>query len=130
MALDEDNIPKTVKGAKLARGALQIASGAVPIVGGFLAAVAGAWSEKDQERVNQFFAHWVRMIEDEIREKERTVAEVMARLDLQDDKINKRLQSAEYQSLIKKTFRDWAGAESEKNVCLSETYWRMPPQRR
>ena len=54
------------------------------------------------------------MIQDEIREKERTVAEVMARLDLQDEKITKRLESDEYQSLMKKTFRDWAGAESEE----------------
>lgn len=35
----------------------------------------------------------MRMIEDEIKEKERTVAEVMARLDLQDDKISKGLKA-------------------------------------
>jgi hypothetical protein len=58
------------------------------------------------------------MIEDEIRKKEKTVAEVMAQLDLQDEKITKRLESEEYQSLVKKTFRDWAGAESEKKRVL------------
>src|SRR2546428_7217386 len=46
-------------------------------------------------------------------EKERTILEIMARLDLHDEKINGRLESKEYQSLLKKTFREWSGAESE-----------------
>src|SRR5262249_44434922 len=33
-------------------------------------------------------------------------------------KITKRLESEEYQCLVKKTFRDWAGAESEKKRIL------------
>lgn len=37
----------------------------------------------------------------------------MARLDLQDEAISKRISSSEYQSLVKKTFREWSGAESE-----------------
>lgn len=115
---DEKTIPEAGKGVRVTRGALQVAGGAVPVVGGFLSAIAGAWSEKDQDRVNRFFEHWIRMIEDELREKEKTVAEVMARLDVQDEKIADRLESAEYQSLIKKTFRDWAGAESEEKRIL------------
>src|SRR6266550_8027350 len=38
----------------------------------------------------------------------------MALMEHQDEKITKRLESEEYQSLITKTFRDWAGAESEE----------------
>lgn len=37
----------------------------------------------------------------------------MARLDLQDQDIANRVESKGYQSLVKKTFREWAGAESE-----------------
>jgi hypothetical protein len=37
----------------------------------------------------------------------------MARLDLQDEEIAKRVESKEYQSLVKKAFREWAGTESE-----------------
>jgi hypothetical protein len=114
----EEEMPKEGKGAKAARGALQIASGAVPVLGGILSALAGAWSEREQAKVNRFFEQWVRMLEDEIREKEATVVEIMARLNLQDEKIAARVESKEFQSLVKKTFRDWAGVESEEKRIL------------
>ncbi|MEQ1936282.1 MAG: hypothetical protein ABL962_20700, partial [Fimbriimonadaceae bacterium] len=75
-------------------------------------------SEKEQAKVNQFFEQWIRMLEDEIREKAATVVEIMARLDLQDEKIAARVESREFQSLVKKTFRNWAGAESEDKRTL------------
>lgn len=114
----EDGPPEEGKGGKIARGALQVASGAVPLVGGILSALAGAWSEREQAKVNRFFEQWVRMLEDEIREKEATVVEIMSRIDLQDEKIAARVESKEFQSLVKKTFRDWAGVESEEKRVL------------
>ena len=54
------------------------------------------------------------MLQDELREKEETIIEILARLDLQDEEISARVKSKEYQSLLKKTFRDWSGAESEE----------------
>ena len=111
-------MPEDGKAKKAARGALQDASGAVPLVGGILSAIAGAWSENEQAKVNRFFEQWVRMLEEEIREKEATVIEIMARLNLQDEKIATRVESREFQSLVKKTFRDWAGAESEDKRVL------------
>jgi hypothetical protein len=54
------------------------------------------------------------VLQDELKEKEGTIIEIMARLDLQDEAISKRVESKEYQSLIKKTFREWSGAESEE----------------
>jgi hypothetical protein len=111
---DDPKLPDGAKSAKIARGALQVVGGAVPFAGGILSAIAGAWSESEQERVNRFFEHWVRMLQDEIKEKEQTILEIMARLDLQDEEIAKRVESKEFQSLLKKTFRDWAGAESEE----------------
>ncbi len=111
-------IPEEGNAAKAARGAMQVASGAIPLVGGILSALAGAWSEREQAKVNRFFEQWVRMLEDEIREKEATVIEVMSRLDLQDEKISTRVESKEFQSLVKKTFRDWAGVESEQKRIL------------
>ena len=104
---------KPGKIAKIARGALQVAGGAVPIAGGVLSAIAGAWSEAEQDRQNQFFEHWIQMLKDELKEKEKTIFEIMARLDLQDEEIAKRVESKEYQSLLKKAFREWAGTESE-----------------
>jgi hypothetical protein len=105
--------PKPGKIAKISRGALQVAGGAVPLAGGVLSAIAGAWSEAEQDRHNQFFQHWIQMLKDELKEKDKTILEIMARLDLQDEAIAKRVESAEYQSLVKKAFREWAGTESE-----------------
>ncbi len=108
------NLPGSAKVAKISRGALQTVAGVVPFAGGILSAIAGAWSEGEQDRVNHFFQHWVRMLQDELKEKEQTIIEIMARLDLQDEAIAARVESKEYQSLVKKTFREWSGAESEE----------------
>jgi len=113
----EDEIlspPETSAAGKIARGALQLAGCCIPVVGGVFSIIASAWSEKEQERINSFFDNWVRMLQDEIKEKEATLIEILARLDLQDEKIANRVESKEYQSLIKKTFREWSGAESEE----------------
>ena len=111
----EDNkLPDDGKAAKISRGALQVVGGAVPFAGGILSAIAGAWSENEQEKVNRFFEYWVQMLQDELKEKEETIIEIMARLDLQDKAISERVESKEYQSLVKKTFREWSGAESEE----------------
>lgn len=115
---DENELPESSNASKVSRGALQVA-GSLPFVGGVFSAIAGAWSEKEQDKVNRFFEHWVQMLQDEIKEKEETIIEIMARLDLQDEAISERIESKEYQSLVKKTFREWAGAESdEKRVYI------------
>ena len=114
----KEGLPEEGNTAKAMRGALQVAGGAVPYVGGVLSAIVGAWSEREQAKVNRFFEQWVKMLEDEIREKEATIIEIMARLDLQDEKIAARVESREYRSLLKKTFREWSGAESEDKRVL------------
>src|SRR3990167_7994465 len=114
MQKNDENLPLEGTTPKVVRGALQIVGGAVPFAGGLFSAAAGAWSEHEQEKVNSFFKHWIKMLEDEIREKERTILEIMSRLDIHDEEIAKRLESKEYQSLFKKTFREWSGAESEE----------------
>lgn len=111
---DRPELPENNDLSKVGRGALQALGGAIPFIGGIVSAAASAWSEHEQEKVNRIFEHWLRMIYDEIKEKETTIIEVMARVDLQDEEIAKRVESSEYQSLLKKAFRDWAGAESEE----------------
>lgn len=113
MNMEKKEIPKSGKVAKITRGALQVVGGAIPFAGGVLSAVAGAWSEGEQEKANRFFQHWIQMLQDELKEKEQTIIEIMARLDLQDEAIAERVESKEYQSLVRKTFREWSGAESE-----------------
>ena len=91
----KDSTDKESNVGKISRGTLQVVGGAVPFVGGLFSAVAGAWSEHEQEKVNRFFEHWIRMLEDEIKEKEQTIIEIMTRLDLADEEISKRVESKE-----------------------------------
>lgn len=90
------------------------ADGSLSELGSLYLSVSNKWHDKDQERANQFFQEWLQMLHDEVREKEATIIEIMARLDLQDERISARVHSREFQSLVRKTFRDWAGAESEE----------------
>jgi hypothetical protein len=105
--------PKGMRGGRAIRAVLNAAGGAIPFVGGLLSASAGAWSEQEQEKVNAFFEHWLKMLQDEMAEKAQTILEIMARLDMNDQKTAERVASPEYQSLVRKAFREWAGAESE-----------------
>lgn len=112
---DSDDAMPTSKGwQKAARGAVQAVGGAIPFAGGVFSAAAGFWSEHDQQRVNEFLHAWLQMLRDEMREKERTIADIITRVDIQDEKIAQRVRSDEFQSLMKKAFRNWAGAESTK----------------
>ena len=101
-----ENIPDLPSGKKekIGRAALSSVGGAIPFAGGLFSAAAGYWSDNDQERVNDFLKHWIDMLKEELIEKEKTILEVMARLDMQDEKIQERIKSNEYQSLIKKTW--------------------------
>ncbi|MDL2409955.1 hypothetical protein PY650_30935 [Rhizobium calliandrae] len=109
-----DEFPEGAKHGKLARGAMNVVSGMIPIAGGLVAAAASAWGEHEQDRMNDFFRHWVEMLRAEMEEKQKTIVEIMQRLDLRDEKIAERIQTPEFQSILRKSFRDWAGAESDE----------------
>jgi hypothetical protein len=98
---------------KYSRASLNVASGAIPFLGGVLAAIAGMWGEAEQEQANKILNQWIQMLEDELKEKGKTIAEIMARLDMQDEETLKRVESEEYQSLLKKSFRKWSSIDSE-----------------
>jgi hypothetical protein len=111
-------LPKGAPGSEIARITLNALSGAIPFAGGILSAIANEWSQRDQKRVNDFLLHWARMLAEEMREKEKTILEITARLDMKDEKTAERVASPEYQSLLRKGFRDWAGTESEEKRIL------------
>lgn len=107
-----DRIPASKRG-KAGRAALNVL-GAVPIAGGLFSAAAGFWGEQEEEKANEFLRNWIEMLHDEIREKEKTIIEITARLDLHDHKISERITSESFQRLLKKSFREWPAAESEE----------------
>lgn len=104
-------------GPKIARFALQ-SLGAIPIIGGAISGVAGAWSEKEQDHFNRILKAWLKLQEEELKEIGQTLAEVAIRVDQTDEKVRERLESPEYLSLVKKCFRDWSAAESEEKRIL------------
>jgi hypothetical protein len=118
----EIEMPAAAKGAMIAPGALNTIRGAIPFAGGFQSAIAGAWGEKEQERGNRFFEHWMKMLAEEMREKEKTSVEIMSHLDMHDEEISRRVESAEYQTLLHKAFRDWAGVESGERRVLVRSF--------
>jgi hypothetical protein len=105
-------------GPKVARFAMAVLGGAIPLVGGAVSGAGGAWSESEQDHFNRVAASWLQMQKDEIREIGVTIAEILSRLDLNDNEIQRRLESPEYLGLLKKCFRDWSAAESEEKRVL------------
>lgn len=110
---DRPELPESSSGKKFARAGIQAVGGAIPGIGGLLSAAASAWSEHEQAQVNKVFQQWLQMLEDELREKGRTIFEIMSRLDVQDEKIKERIESPEYQSILKKAFRNWSNIDSD-----------------
>lgn len=53
------------------------------------------------------------MLEEELREKAQTIVEIMTRLDMNDEKIRQRIESNEYQAIVKKAFRNWQNIDSQ-----------------
>ncbi|WP_224813964.1 hypothetical protein [Hasllibacter sp. MH4015] len=101
------------KGGKAGRAVLN-AMGSIPFAGGLFSAAAGYWGENEEARANEFLRNWLQMLHDEIEEKQKTIIEIISRLDLHDDEISERITSESFQSLLKKSFREWPVAESEE----------------
>jgi hypothetical protein len=110
--------PSGTPGGKYGRAALNAVGGLIPLIGGVFSAAAGMWSESEQEKLNSFFKHWLEMLKAEAAEKQRTIIEIAQRLNLHDEAIANRVASEEFQSLLRKGFRDWPGAESEEKRVL------------
>jgi len=122
---DKDQVRKELEdslnqgnGPKLARFALAILGGAIPLAGGIFSGAGGAWSEKENERFQRILKTWLKLQEDEIKEIGQTLVEVMLRLDQNDQKVQERIESPEYLKILKKCFRDWSAAESEEKRIL------------
>lgn len=98
---------------RAARAALNAIGASIPFVGGLISAGVGYWSEKEAEEATNILKQWVQMLEDELREKGKTIAEIVARIDMQDEATKARIESPEYQALLKKAFRNWSSVDTE-----------------
>ncbi len=114
-------MPASSRNSKAGRAALSAVGGAIPFAGGLLSAAAGYWSDTEKDAINAFLQQWVEMLHEELKEKQQTILEVTARLDMHDEEIQQRIKSTEYQKLLKKTFREWAASESETKRHLTRS---------
>lgn len=105
--------PKNGNFPKITRGILNIAAGAVPFVGGALAATSAAWSEREQDRVNEFLKYRQQIFEKELAEQLETINEIMQRLAKIKQDVSERIKSAEFQGLVEKCFRNWSDINSK-----------------
>lgn len=120
--IDKSVLDPSEKKKKAAKAAINAIGGVIPFVGGLVSAGVDHWSESDQENVHRVLKQWLQMLEDELREKGKTIAEIVARLDMSDEVTKRRVESPEFQSLLKKSFRNWSAIDTEfKRVRLRNT---------
>src|ERR1700733_6898263 len=89
----DSEMPKGLRGARSLRALLNIAAGAIPLGGGALAAAAGAWSEKEQETINNFLHHMYEQQKAKTLEQLQMILEINARLDMNDKTTAERIAS-------------------------------------
>jgi hypothetical protein len=118
MANEKEQLREDMDKALAGGAGPSVARFALACIGGIAGAAGGAWSGAEQKRFNKIFASWLKLQEEEIKEIGITLAEVMIRLDVNDSKVEERVQSPQYLSLVKKCFRDWSAAESEEKRVL------------
>ncbi|MBI4134821.1 MAG: hypothetical protein HY471_01790 [Candidatus Sungbacteria bacterium] len=90
------------------------ALGSVPWVGGLLGAMAGLSSEKDQDKVNEFQRLWLEEHKAKMKLLAGTIQEVLSRLDGFGEDVQRRIESQEYLTLVRRTFRSWDEADTDE----------------
>jgi hypothetical protein len=90
------------------------ALGAIPWVGGIIAASAAMHAEKEQERVNLLMYRWLEEHEGTFKRLEETVAAMVARMEEIGEQVNERLEDERYLGLVRHGFRVWDGASSSE----------------
>ena len=113
-----DILPIGVSNGRTVRPASNTISSAIPFLGGYVSASTDSWSEEEKNKTQSFFDQWMKMMEAEMAEKAQAIIDIMARLDMNDKATAERVASPEYQTLVRKAFRDWAGAESKEKCKL------------
>lgn len=97
------------------------ALGSIPWVGGILGAMAGWSAETDQEKINEIQKLWIREHRDKIIELGGTLKEILSHLDRFGEEVQKRIESPDYLTLVRKAFRSWDQADTrEKREMLAK----------
>ena len=90
------------------------ALGVIPWVGSLLGAGAGFWAETDQGKLNMLQKAWIQEHARKVQELATTLHQIYARLDAFGDRITQRIESEEYLTLVRRTFRSWDQADTNE----------------
>ncbi|KKQ88143.1 MAG: hypothetical protein UT12_C0027G0008 [Candidatus Curtissbacteria bacterium GW2011_GWC2_38_9] len=83
------------------------ALGILPWVGSLLGAAATLSSENDQEDTTKLLFLWIKEHEIKLKELGITLNSIFDRFESFGERINQRIESEEYLSLVRKTFKKW-----------------------
>jgi hypothetical protein len=90
------------------------ALGGIPWVGSILSAAATLSAENEQGKTNQLMFLWVKEHEQKLKELAATLNNIFERFNSFGNEINARIESQEYLTLVRKTFRLWDQAETQE----------------
>ncbi|MDP2321370.1 MAG: hypothetical protein Q8O42_18770 [Acidobacteriota bacterium] len=90
------------------------ALGSIPWVGGFISAAASYKAEEGTVRTDNLQTQWLEEHARKIAKLMAALAEVVERLETLGPEIEIRIQSEEYLSLVRRSFRTWDRADSEE----------------
>lgn len=119
-------LPEGASGARTLRFILNAASGAIPLAGGVLLAGAGAWSEREQERINDFLKHWLEMLLAEMKEKRQNILEITARLDMHGERSRSVSRAADTRRCCERPSEIGPASRARKSANWCATYCQMP----
>jgi len=85
----------------------------IPWVGGFLGASAALHAEIEQSKVSEILRLWLQEHQEKIEKLGETIYGIISRLEKFDLIVHERMESVEYQDLVKKGFRVWDNSDTD-----------------
>jgi hypothetical protein len=86
----------------------------IPWVGGFLSASAALHAETEQSKINDIQRLWLQEHEEKIGKLGLTIYGIISRIESFDSTAQERMESPEYQDIVKKGFRVWDNSDTDE----------------
>ncbi len=109
--LDKDGISRT---RRITEKFLVAALGAIPWVGGFVAAAAELRGEEAGVKADDLRTQWLREHQKKLDELTRTLQHIFGRFESIGAEVDQRIQTPAYLALVRQAFRAWDNAETDE----------------
>jgi hypothetical protein len=105
---------RTSKSRRITEKFVLAALGAIPWVGGFIAAAAGLRGDEAELRADDLRTKWLEEHQRKLDQLQDALGAIDARFESLGPDIDQRIQSQEYLALVRQAFRVWDQAETEE----------------